>query len=71
MVREEVEICPECEAEVTINWDVEKDGYKVPCPECGTEMMLCDACTHSEDNPGAKCDWSKKDGCFRMHQREA
>lgn len=65
MLREEVEVCPHCGAENTIQWDVEKDGYKATCQECGEKMMLCDACYHTEDNEGRHCDWCEKTGCFR------
>lgn len=29
MFREEVEICPYCDKEITKKWDVEKNGYQV------------------------------------------
>ena len=64
MLREEVEMCPHCDTEITIEWDVENDGYEVICPECGEKIMLCDACLHSEDNGFQYCDWCKE-GCFR------
>ena len=65
MKYEVTEVCPNCDRENTLNWDTEKDGYKIFCPNCGTRMMLCDACTHADDNPNHRCDWSRKDGCFR------
>lgn len=70
MKREEVEICPVCECESILVLDVEKDGYEAECPQCGAKMMLCDACTHSEDNPTQKCDWSEEHGCFRKPIRQ-
>jgi len=64
MLREEFEMCPHCDNEITVEWDVEKDGYEVTCPECGRKIMLCDACSHSIDNRNRYCDWC--DGkCFR------
>lgn len=68
-LREEVEVCPHCDAEVTVMWDVEKQGYRATCPNCGEELMLCDACMHSNDNEGMDCDWSENGGCFR-HRKE-
>lgn len=65
MKYEVTEVCPNCDRENTLTWDTEKDGYKIFCPNCGTRMMLCDACTHADDNPNHRCDWSRKDGCFR------
>lgn len=64
-IKEEIEVCPHCEAEVTVVWDVEKQGYQTVCPSCGKEIMLCDACLHSEDNEGMDCDWLEEKGCFR------
>lgn len=68
---EETEVCPHCEAEVTVVWDVEKQGYQTTCPNCGKKIMLCDACLNAEDNEYMRCDWfSNKefpDGlCWRM-----
>lgn len=64
--------CPECGCENTFVWDVKTQGYKAHCPSCGAEMMLCDACSHSEDNLNFNCnncDWEQgEDGtgtCFR------
>lgn len=68
-LREEVEVCPHCDTEVTVMWDVEKQGYRATCPNCGEELMLCDACMHSDDNEGMDCDWSENGGCFR-HRKE-
>lgn len=34
------ETCPNCEKEITIAWDVKKDGYKTICPNCGKTLML-------------------------------
>ena len=65
MKREEVEICPHCDNEITIQWNVEKDGYQISCPYCGNKIMLCDACKHSDDNPDMCCDWCEDYNCFR------
>lgn len=69
MLREEVEVCPHCMGENILNWDIEKDGFQVKCKHCGQEMMLCDACTHSDDNEKQICDWSEEKGCFRMREK--
>lgn len=65
MLRQEVEVCPHCDKEVYIEWDVEANGYQIKCPHCGKLIMLCDACYHSEDNIEHRCDWCKEHGCFR------
>ena len=71
-----VEPCPECGCEAI--WHTDKSpeelGYKLYCPYCGNELMLCDECYHADDNPYHICDWHGKlvDGeytevtCFRM-----
>lgn len=55
---EAVEVCPWCCGEnVFPNYDVSKKGYIVVCQHCKEEMMLCDECLHSDDNPHGNCDW--------------
>ena len=56
------EVCPHCEEEITMEWDVETRGYKAYCPVCGGRLMLCDECFHGE--PGYSCDYdSETDTC--------
>ena len=69
MKREVVEVCPYCDEEIVMRWDVEKDGYQAVCPKCGEELMLCDECFHSDDNEGQRCNWSKDGGCFRKAKK--
>lgn len=45
------EYCSECETENTMVWDAKTEGYKAYCPHCGAVLMLCDECTHSDDQP--------------------
>lgn len=64
------EICPHCMGEnIYPMYDVEKDGYIAKCKHCGKEILLCDECLHSEDNPLRKCDWIETEigggRCFR------
>ena len=63
------EVCPHCEAENTILWNVENEGYVAYCPRCGKKMMLCDECFHAEDNKEQKCDWCEEKGCWRERSR--
>lgn len=60
------EVCPECGAENIMRWDIKKDGYVAYCPHCGSKMMLCDECFHSDDAP--ICNWSPRNGCCRECQ---
>lgn len=62
------EVCPECGAENIMRWDVKKDGYVAYCPHCGSKMMLCDECFHSDDAP--ICNWSPRNGCCRECQNK-
>lgn len=65
MIREEVEVCPNCMGENIIQWDVERNGYEIKCKYCGEKMMLCDACFHSNDNLEQRCNYHEINGCFR------
>ena len=38
------EVCPHCESEITMQWNVSESGYKAYCPVCGKRLMLCSAC---------------------------
>ncbi len=59
-----VEVCPYCGHEnIYPNLDVASAGYVAECEECGNKIFLCDECSHAEDNPGQKCDWSAS-GCI-------
>jgi len=49
------EWCPHCENENTMEWDPEKEGYVAFCAHCGKKMLLCDECTHADDNPTHDC----------------
>ncbi len=67
---EAVEVCPHCDSENEYpNWDVEKQGYIAICQTCGEQIMLCDECYHSDDNPQQRCDWHcvEKNGCREGH----
>ena len=59
------EYCPECETEVTMQWDVRALGYKAFCPHCGKRLMLCDECQNRKDGGFMDdCDYdSETDSC--------
>lgn len=68
---EAVECCPHCECEnVYPNWNVKTQGYVAKCKGCGKDIMLCDECLNSDDNPMQKCDWSPENGCFRCPKKQ-
>ena len=56
------ELCPHCEKEITLSWDVENDGYQIYCPSCGKVIMLCGMCDRSP------CDWTEN-GCKHSDER--
>lgn len=63
---EYTEICPHCENEITLLFDVKKEGYKATCPICGGRLMLCDACQHRgpDDKYIGDCDYcTATDSC--------
>ena len=41
---EVTELCPHCDREATIMWNLEEDGMKAFCPYCGNRLMLCAYC---------------------------
>lgn len=63
---EVVEVCPYCENEVVMSWDVKKNGFKAFCPYCGKTLMPCDECKHRgyDGEYYDDCDYcSKTDTC--------
>ena len=58
------EMCPHCETEVEMRWDVKQDGFKAYCPYCGERLMLCDACQHRSGEHCDDCDYdTNTDSC--------
>lgn len=51
------EVCPNCDNEVSMVWDVEQNGYKATCPYCGGRLMLCDECQHPNGVYSDDCDY--------------
>jgi DNA-directed RNA polymerase subunit RPC12/RpoP len=49
------EYCPHCDTEVSVKWDIFKDGHSIYCPKCGTRIMLCSECPARDDE--MTCDW--------------
>ena len=62
------EVCPHCEAEVEMRWNVAADGYKAFCPHCGNRLMLCDACQHPEGKCVENCDYNSETDTCRHNQ---
>ena len=62
------EVCPYCESEITMEWDVADRGYKAYCPVCGSRLMLCDECQHGE--PGYSCNYDSKTDTCRHNKPE-
>lgn len=63
---EVTEMCPHCQNEVTVQWNVEKDGYELYCPYCGFPIMLCSMC---DERDGKVCDWEEIKGCKHSDER--
>ena len=40
-----VEWCKNCDRQIVMLWDPEKDGLVAHCPYCGVRMTLCESCT--------------------------
>lgn len=69
---EVTEVCPHCEQEVTMVWDVETYGYHAYCPFCGKRLMLCDMCQHQngEEQATGDCDYDSKTDTCRFNKCE-
>lgn len=65
---ERTEWCSECDREVTLSWDIEKDGYCCYCPYCGKRLMLCQYCDGAADG---ECDWKENGGCKHSPENES
>lgn len=64
------EYCPECEIEVTMQWDVRALGYKAFCPHCGKRLMLCDECQTRKDGGFMDdCDYDSETDSCRFNAR--
>lgn len=60
-----IEYCPHCDFEVTLEWDIDKHGHSIYCPNCGERIMLCSECP--EFYSGAFCcDWSENNPKTKM-----
>lgn len=60
----EIEVCPHCDREVELRWNINDDGFKAFCPHCGKRLMLCDACKHRSGEYHDDCDYcSETDTC--------
>ena len=64
---EVTEVCPHCESEITMQWDVYTYGYKAYCPHCGGRLMLCTAC---HDDNGGSCDYDSGTDTCRYNRVE-
>lgn len=63
------ELCPWCEEEIALKWDIGRLGYQAYCPVCGGRLMLCSECLDTGDNTGGMCDYdSDTDSCFRRKE---
>lgn len=60
---EVTEVCPNCDNEITMIWNVAERGLKAFCPVCGNRLMLCSECPATTER-GSACDYdSKTDTC--------
>ena len=55
------EMCPSCENEIDMRWDVGQMGYQAWCPVCGNRLMLCSECT-------GQCDYDSTIDRCRMQR---
>ena len=56
------ELCPHCNVESAILWDITAQGYITKCPSCGKQLLLCSECVNHEG-----CDYDQEsDLCRRV-----
>ena len=60
------EVCPHCGRENELSWNVQKDGYEIFCPKCGTRMFLCSECV----NNGFSCNWNSIHECHQKAEEK-
>lgn len=63
------ELCPNCDTEVEMRWDVEMFGYKAYCPYCGQRLMLCDECVHPNGEYENNCDYCTETDSCRFNRK--
>lgn len=68
MKKEVFELCPNCNYEVEMQWDIEADGYKAYCPRCGGRLMLCDECMHINGDYSGHCDYDGENDTCRNNK---
>lgn len=69
MITEVYEICPHCDNEVGLMWDIESDGYQAFCPYCGKRLMLCSECPATAGTMNCDYDRKEADRCSMMKRR--
>ena len=64
---EVTEYCSECDREVTMNWNVRREGLKAFCPYCGKRLMLCAYCPATDNDNAVTCDYNQKTNSCRFN----
>lgn len=54
MLRKIDELCPHCDKEISVEWDIEENGYVAICPACNRPLKLCSMCIYVEQ-AGCNC----------------
>lgn len=54
------ELCPHCNVEAELSWDVKTQGYLSKCPSCGERLLLCSECNHNTCDYDHMLDLCKK-----------
>lgn len=69
MEKLEIENCTHCGATVEVMHDVEANGFKIKCPHCGKDLLLCGACLNYGEKSCISCDWSPSTGCNKEKEK--
>ncbi len=63
---EVTEYCSKCDREITLPWNVRKDGLKAFCPHCGNVLMLCSYCPATDSESPVSCDYNANTNSCRF-----
>ncbi len=64
------EMCPNCEHEIEMIWDVRTMGYRAFCPVCGKPFMLCNECLHPDGEFNGCCDYDSRTDTCKLNKKE-
>lgn len=62
------DLCPYCECEVDMKWNVREQGLYAICPYCHNKFMLCNYCPATDPDSSETCDYDPEKNSCRYKQ---